>query len=430
MLKRKLSLLLIIALLTLIITACPNNAEQVVDDQGTTTTESVAGDTLEPDLSDLSDIKPEWDLTLPALKDVFAEHFAIGNIMEPGQLSQSDTTRMFLHHYNFVTAENCMKPSNISRATGSFNFGDTDRLIHWAETNNFKIHGHTLVWHSQSAAWLTTQEDRKTPLTREEARNNMELYINEVAGRYAGQIHSWDVVNEAFLTNVSSTPDDWRTALRAHAEDAEGSPWYKAYDNGADHANGEGGWDYIYDAYVFARAADPNAILYYNDFNETYQGKRNAIAMMVEELNEIWKTDPRNTEPGRLLIEGIGMQAHYWTSDLKLDDVEDTIIRFIETGVILSVSEIDIPLGSWRGYNEPTESNYRAQAYFYGNVFEIFLEYSEHIERVTFWGKQDNQSWRKNGYPMLFDEDLQAKPSYWAVVGTMGYTREDWEAGL
>lgn len=362
---------------------------------------------------------PEWDLTLDSLGEAYADHFLIGNIMEPVQTGDDKTTAMFKHHYNVVTSENAMKPVNMTTAKGEYKFDQADLLINWAEENGLLVHGHTLVWHSQSAQWLTMNQDR-TPLTREEAKANMEEYINTVAGRYAGRLISWDVVNEAFKTSVSQVPSNWRDALRK-AEDSDGSPWYQAYANGADASKGEDGSDYIYDAFVLARLADSNAVLYYNDFNETEAGKREAIAMMVEELNEKWKTDERNTQPERLLIEGIGMQAHYWTYDFSASNIEASIKRFIETGVEISVSELDIPLGFYNNYRQrteaPTKEEELMQADLYRQAFEIYKKYSGSIARVTLWGKADPQSWRFEGYPLMFDKNFAAKEAYFAVMG-------------
>ncbi|MCL2637627.1 MAG: endo-1,4-beta-xylanase [Oscillospiraceae bacterium] len=367
----------------------------------------------------------EWDLTIPSLKEVFADYFPIGNILEPAEAFEGKTAEMFTYHYNFVTAENAMKPSYIARTPHDwdFSFHRLDMYIDWALENDIQVVGHTLVWHSQSAAWLTNDEEGN-PLTRAEARVNMERYINTVAGHFAGRIYSWDVVNEALRTSVGSppiTPADegwWKNMLRTGSESSanEASAWYAAYANGMDEAAGECPSDYIYDAFVFARLADPNAILYYNDFNETGAGKREAMAQMTEEINARWETDPRNTEPGRLLLEGIGMQAHYWTSDLSPVSVELTIMRFAETGAKVSITEIDIPMGRYGAYEDATEENLTLQAKLYRDVFDVFMRHSDSIERVTFWGKADPQSWRKEGSPLLFNANFEAKEAYHSIL--------------
>lgn len=364
-------------------------------------------------------VKPEWDLTLDSIKAAYADYFMIGNIIEPGQISDDKTTAMVKHHYDVITAENSMKPENLSKVKGVYNFDNADKLVTWAEENGIKVHAHTLVWHSQSAAWLNKAGDG-TPLTRAEAKANMEEYINNVAGHYAGKVISWDVVNEAFLPGVSTAPANWKDALRKFEDGGNGSPWYQAYENGADQSKGEDGSDYLYDAFVFTRLADPNAVLYYNDFNETETGKREAIASMVEALNEKWKSDERNTEPDRLLVEGIGMQAHYWTGDLQVSNVEASIERFIKTGAKVSVSELDIPHGDYMSYKQrtaaPTKEEEMKQADLYRKLFEVYLKYASNIERVTFWGKADSQSWRFEGYPLLFDKNFAPKEAYYAIM--------------
>ena len=277
---------------------------------------------------------PEWDLSLPSLAETYKDYFMIGNVMSAHQTADTELTAMYKHHYNLVTAENDMKPLYLSPAKSQYNFTNADTLINWAAANNLKVHGHTLVWHSQSAAWLTTGADGK-PLTRAEARANMEEYITKVAGHFRGKVISWDVVNEAF-SDGSGIPANWKDALRKDA------PWYLAYENGADQSKGESGADYIYDAFVFTRLTDPEATLFYNDYNETDSWKREAMAMMAEELNAKWKTDKRNTQPDRLLIEVLGMQAHYWTAN-NVYAVDAAIGRFIKAGVKVAVTELDIP---------------------------------------------------------------------------------------
>ncbi|MCL2697841.1 MAG: endo-1,4-beta-xylanase [Oscillospiraceae bacterium] len=364
----------------------------------------------------------EWDLTLPSLKEVFADYFPIGNILEPNEIADGRTTDMFLHHYNFLTAENAMKPVNIARTPGEWDFGmrRLDLMVDWALENDVQVVGHTLVWHSQSAPWLTGDEDGN-PLTRAEARDNMERYINAVAGHFAGRIYSWDVVNEALLTSVGAPPPVveegwWKDVLRTEKGERDSSPWYAAYANGMDEEAGEHPSDYIYDAFVFTRIADPNAILYYNDFNETSAGKREAMAQMTEELNARWLGDPRNDAPGRLLVEGLGMQAHYWTADLNPINVEMTILRFAQTGAIISITELDIPMGRYGGFEAATEENLRKQADLYRDVFEVLMRHADKIERVTLWGKADPQSWRSEGSPLLFNGSFEAKDSFTNIV--------------
>ncbi|MCL2662498.1 MAG: endo-1,4-beta-xylanase [Oscillospiraceae bacterium] len=353
----------------------------------------------------------DWYLDVPALHELFGGYFYVGNIMEPGVLNDPSTVDMFLHLYNSVTAENSMKPGNVTPRRGEWNLSGPDRLVDWAEENNIRFHGHTLVWHSQSAPWLT-EDSNGNPLTRTEARENMEYFISYYVGRYAGRIASWDVVNEAFTDSVpeSASGADWRNRLRSN------SPWYRAYNNGLDEAAGECPSDYIYDAFVFTRLADPATKLFYNDFNEESPGKREVIASMTEELNRRWRDDQRNNDPNRLLIEGLGMQAHYWTDWLDPNDVRDTIIRFAQTGARVAITELDLPIGRWNAFGEDSEENLEHQAKLYGELFRIFVELSDYIDSVTLWGRADHQSWRAQGFPLIFNRRLEPKPAFWAIA--------------
>ncbi|MBD3921783.1 endo-1,4-beta-xylanase [Paenibacillus sp. PR3] len=362
----------------------------------------------------------QWDLTLPSLKDAYSKYFKIGNIMEPTQTTDATLTTMYDKQYNVVTAENSMKPENLLRNISSasdlsdlskYNFAGSDQIVQWAEDHNQSIHGHTLVWHSQTPAFINTG----TSGTRAAAKANMETFINNVIAHFdSPNLISWDVVNEAFDDNTAKFDgSDWRTGLRT------GSPWYTAYANGADASKGESGADYIYDAFAFAHLAqtqiDSTATLYYNDYNETY--KYEEIAQMVEDLNAQWEQDSRYD--GRKLVEGIGMQSHFWINskpDVNVQEVERAIKRFVETGARISVSELDIPYSANNNYHLD-EAKLAEQAQQYGTLFTIYKQYAESIDRVTFWGKADIQSWRSSGMPLLFDNSFRPKAAFWTVIG-------------
>ena len=366
---------------------------------------------------------PEWDLRLPSLAEVYSDFFIFGNILEPHEINNIETVNMFLHHYRVVTAENSMKPGPISSGPGVFSLDNADRLVDWAIENDIYVHGHVLVWHSQSAPWLTNHPNGD-PLTRDEARDNMELYINTVAGHFRGRIRTWDVVNEIF-DGGTGIPEDWRDpdVIRTN------SAWYIAFSNGADPSLGESGADFVYDAFVFARLADPYAILYYNDYNETQGWRREVMAMMAEDLNERWRHDPRNTDPDRLLVEGLGMQSHYWVDNLNVDEVHQTLRRFIDAGVQVSITELDIPLGTFSNQHDGSDlSDEQAlvQAMLYAELFEVYKRYANYIDRVIVWGKADPQSWRAAGLPLMFDRLFQAKPAFYAVLDPRGFLVSNW----
>jgi endo-1,4-beta-xylanase len=345
-----------------------------------------------------------WDLTLPSLHKHFKDRFMMGNILSPPDFDDTAMMEMYCHHYNCVTAENLMKPVHITSAPGVYDFTQADRLVKWAEKNNIALIGHTLVWHAQSAPWLNRNPDG-TALTRAEAKANLEAFIRTYAGRYSGRIYSWDVINEMFR-DINEFSGDWRSHLRQEEPKANNTAhWYLAYGNA----------DYVFDAFYFARKYDPLAILYYNDYNEEVPAKRDAIAQMVEDINAQWLKHPEYDN--RLLVEGIGMQSHHNHVHTKLDNVRAAIQRFAQTGARIAVTELDFTYGSSETPAVPlTAEQDKAQAEMYGELFAVYSEYSKYIERVTFWAKNDGQSWRKWGSPVLFDANGAAKPAFHAIL--------------
>lgn len=363
--------------------------------------------------------EPAWNLKLPSLKEYYRNYFKIGNIIEPGQSTDPTLTAMFKKQYNVVTAENAMKPDAMLGTMTSasdltdpskYRFEGADQIVQWAEDNGLLIHGHALVWHSQTPTFMNTGASGN----REAARANMQTFITQAITHFdSPNFMSWDVVNEAFDDNTANfNGTDWRTGLRKN------SPWYIAYENGADKDNGESGADYIYDAFVFAHLAQAEigstAKLYYNDYNETY--KYEQIAQMVEDLNAKWEQDERYD--GRLLIEGIGMQSHFWIGQnpgVEEEEVVTAIERFIETGATIAVSELDIPYANNNGYHLDDERQ-AFQAEQYATLFGIYKQYADHIERVTFWGNADSMSWRGAGMPLLFDNSYRPKKAFYELL--------------
>ena len=369
-----------------------------------------------------------WDLELPSLATLLEPYFSFGNIYSTHTLMTAfDTDAAFLHHFNAVTAENAHKPDhiagpgNLSRvpSPAGFNFTSVDSIVNWAIEHELLLVGHALVWHGQSPNWLFREVDG-SPLTREEAKERMAFYMRTLSEHFTeqgtlGAFYSWDVVNEAISSDGGvwrDRPGNWRTQMRAD------SPWLLAFANGADEEAGEHASDFIFYAFYYARRYFPFSILYYNDYNEEIPAKREAIAQMVEEINEQWKAHP--DYDGRLLIEAIGMQSHYhlegWTTNLS--NVPIALDRFIATGARVSVTELDITLGGSGSAAHPylNEEQLQRQAEAYARVFGYYLERANYLSRVSVWGMADHKSWRGNGFPLLFNNFFQAKPAFYAIV--------------
>ncbi|MCL2443717.1 MAG: endo-1,4-beta-xylanase [Treponema sp.] len=334
---------------------------------------------------------------LPALKTIYQDYFLIGNIIN-GRYMTGEYLELLTTHFNTVTCENQMKPDHLApnRKGGQYNWSSADNMINEMAANGIQVHGHTLVWHNQTREWMF----QGTP---EEVRENMVNHINTVLAHFKGRVFSWDVVNEAVRERVNpgDQNSDWRTQLRTT------SGWYRAM-----------GADYIELAFRTARAADPDIVLYYNDYNMNNQRKAQVVANMIKDINDRYRAEGND----RNLIEGIGLQAHYGFN-VRVDDVRATMDRFIELGLEISISELDVEIrsvgsGSFgTGKDTPTsEVEQRTQAIVYAQLFNLFKEYKDHIVRVTMWGMDDELSWKSLGNPCLWDAYLRPKQAFWAVV--------------
>jgi len=232
--------------------------------------------------------------------------------------------------------------------------------------------------------------------------NRLADHIQVTAGHFAGQVYSWDVVNEAIGDSPSFL--NWRNSIRQ-------SDLWKSFKQGA--AEGESGADYIDFAFRQAREADPGAVLYYNDYGLDNSVKARTVAAMVKELNEAWLAEGND----RLLIEGIGMQGHY-NLTTSPEAVDKSIKLFADLGVMISITELDITTG---GGDELSEADELKQAAQYAELFKVFKANADAIERVTFWGLDDGSSWRASNYPLLFHSDLSPKQAWFAVADPEGW---------
>lgn len=341
---------------------------------------------------------------LTPVKDVYESDFLVGTAISAEDL---DGVRLQLmnKHFNAVTAGNAMKPDALQRTEDVFTFEAADAMVDKALAEGHKVHGHVLVWHQQSPDWMNIGKDENgndVPLSREEALDHLQKHIDTVVKHFGDRVISWDVVNEAMNDNPAN-PEDWENALRR-------SPWFQAI-----------GPDYVEQAFLAARKAlDDRQLndvkLYYNDYNEDNQNKATAIYHMVKEINERYAQE----HPGTLLIDGLGMQGHY-NLNTNPENVKLTLERFLSLGVTVSITELDIMAGSNR---QQTEKEAGSQAYLYAVLMDLFKNYAENIERVTFWGLDDGTSWRAENSPLPFDSRLQAKKAYYAIIDPEAYMED------
>ncbi|WP_310832211.1 endo-1,4-beta-xylanase [Paenibacillus pedocola] len=341
---------------------------------------------------------------LVPVKAAYQNDFLIGNAITAEDLEGVRLELLKMHH-NVATAGNAMKPDALQPTKGNFTFDAADAMVDKVLAEGMQMHGHVLVWHQQSPAWMNTATDAEgntTALGRDEALVNLRTHIQTVMEHFGDKVISWDVVNEAMNDNPPN-PADWETSLRQ-------SPWKNAI-----------GADYVEQAFLAAREVldahpDWNIKLYYNDYNEDNQNKAQAIYNMVKTINDRYAL----THPGKLLIDGVGMQSHY-SINTNPDNVKLSLEKFISLGVEVSITELDIQAGSNYQLSDKLAD---AQGYLYAQLMDLYKAHSANIARITFWGMDDNTSWRASSNPLLFDKSLQAKPAYYGVIDPAKFMAE------
>jgi GH35 family endo-1,4-beta-xylanase len=297
------------------------------------------------------------------------------------QTEREEAARQF----NMMVCENEMKFDALEPSRNSFSFGSADNLVTLAQQNNMAIRGHCLVWHSQCPTWVSSDNGKKNDKnwTRAEALDIMKNHITKVMTHFKGKVREWDVVNECLdddQSTVRSNPDSYD--LRKQ------SVWQLAI-----------GDDYIDSAFVFAHRADPDAELYLNDYGVELQGKAKSLAF--------YNLAMRLKERG-IPIHGVGLQCHFSTGDVDSVKLDNTIRRFEEAGLKCIITELDM------GIPSTSEQNLLEQARCYRVITDIVLNH-DNCPSMVIWGTKDNDSWRTDSNPLLYDSGMGKKKAWYAV---------------
>jgi len=279
---------------------------------------------------------------------------------------------------NMLTPGNEMKWDTTEPNRGQFYFAPADSLVASAVAANQRVRGHTLVWHNQAPAWVHS-------LDTAGLRQAMLDHINAEVTHYKGKLYSWDVVNEAFNDDGTRRQSFWQQKL------------------------GDG---YIADAFRATRAADPNVKLYYNDYNTDGIGaKSDAVYNLVKSFKQ-----------QGVPIDGVGLQAHLILGQVP-DSMRQNIQRFVDLGVEVAITELDIRMDT-----PSTPDKLATQASDYGKVADACLAVRGCVG-ITTWGLSDKYSWIPSTFPgqgaaLPFDDNLQPKPAYNALVTSYGGTTQ------
>ena len=326
----------------------------------------------------------------------------VGAAVNPARLSEPNYAGTLAREFNMIEAENVMKWPYTEPARGQFSFEHGDEVAAFAEAHQMKVRGHNLLWFSHNPAWLTDGH-----FTPPELRDIMHQHIAHVAGHYAGKVFAWDVVNEAF---------DSRGGL-TH------SIWYDRPGTGL----ASQGTAYIEQAFRWAREADPNALLFYNDYAaETMNAKSDAIYAMVTDFK-------RRGVP----IDGVGLQMHLSLLDAaRLSSLDANINRLAALGLQVHITEMDVGLPLRISEQTAGQSNpastlasgsavdtaaLQRQAGLYGLVAAVCAR-DPGCTAFQTWGFTDRYSWipafthGQRGAGLLFDADYKPKLCYDAVL--------------
>lgn len=336
-----------------------------------------------------------------SLKNSFKNYFLIGAAINAAQIEEKEPNAAILipQQFNSITPENIMKCEVIHPQWDKYNFDLADKYVAYGKKNKMFIVGHTLVWHSQLSPFINNIQSSDSLMMF------MTNHINTVAGRYAGKVNSWDVVNEALNEDGTLRKSIFLEKL---------------------------GEDYLSKAFELAAKADPNAELYYNDYNIEQPKKRAGAIKLIKKI-----------QASGTKIDGVGIQAHWSINGPPLQDIENSIIEFSALGLKISFTELDLTVlpNPWDLKGADVNQNFEGSPFMnpypnglpdslqrklakdYEDLFKLFIKYKNKIERVTFWGVNDGQSWLngwpikgRTNYPLLFDSNFKPKLAFKKVM--------------
>ncbi|WP_315083460.1 endo-1,4-beta-xylanase [Bacteroides heparinolyticus] len=333
------------------------------------------------------------------LKDALGDKFLIGTALNTRQSSGQDTNavKVVKKHFNAIVAENCMKSEVLQPEEGRYDFRQADEFVKFGEDNGMTVTGHCLIWHSQCPRWFLVDKDGKN-VSAEVLKQRMKEHITTVVSRYKGRILGWDVVNEAIMEDGSYRKSKFYEIL---------------------------GEEFIPLAFQYAHEADPDAELYYNDYNMHEPGKRATVVKLVNDLKK-----------RGLRIDAVGMQGHVGMDYPDLSEFEASMEAYAATGAKVMITEFDMsalptisrsanvadrvdfekktlnPYPNGLPDSVSVEWNARMETF-----MNLFIKHADYVTRVTAWGVSDRDSWKNNfpmrgrtDYPLFFDREYRPKP--------------------
>jgi len=317
-------------------------------------------------------------MAIPPLRNIAEKcGIYIGAAVERSLLDIPDYAYILKQEFNILTTENALKFGPVHPQPNVYSFGDADYIINFAESNGMRVRGHTLVWHQQLPGWVAQGK-----YTREEWINILREHIMTVVGRFRGRIYAWDVVNEAIADDGTLRDTVWLRNI---------------------------GPEYIEMAFRWAHEADPQALLFYNDYGaEGLNAKSDAIYNLVKGLLE--KGVP---------IHGVGLQMHISLENPpNPQEVAANIKRLNELGLEVHITEMDVRIRMPAKWEDLIK-----QAEIYRDILRVCLT-ADNCKAFVMWGFTDKYSWIPGyfsgyGAALIFDEFYAPKPAYYYIAATL-----------
>lgn len=329
------------------------------------------------------------------LKDAYKDYFSVGVAVNMRNISTPEQIAIIKKDFNSITAENDMKPQPTEPAYGQFNWENADKIANFCRSNGIKLRGHCLIWHNQIGQWMY-QDEKGNLVSKEKLFENMKHHITAIMQRYKDVVYAWDVVNEAI------SDGGWqgrRPAMGEKPSPYRNSPLYQI-----------AGDEFIKKAFIYAREADPDVLLFYNDYNAADPGKRDRIYNMVKSMKE-----------EGVPIDGIGMQGHYNVYGPSIEDVDAALTKYSTIVKHIHITELDIraneemggQLNFSQGGGNINQVVRTLQEDQYTRLFKVFRKHKDVISNVTFWNLSDRDSWLgSRNYPLPYDENYKPKRVY------------------
>lgn len=278
--------------------------------------------------------------------------------------------------FNSFTPENIFKADYLHPEENYFDWSAADSLVDFCIAYNKRLHGHTLIWHQQIPSWIENFQGDELAWEL-----MMKTHIQTIVTHFKGKVTAWDVVNEAFEEDGTLRNSIWREKI---------------------------GDDYIQKAFQYAHEADPDALLFYNDYNlESNNKKRKAVLEFFTNMHD-----------SGVQIDGIGMQTHIDVCSARSKEIVEAFGDVVEANYLLHISELDIAINPKGKKINNKQDSFHDQAILLGEIVKGYNNLPPALQYgITFWGVSDTQSWirtyyNREDYPLLYDDNYQVKPCY------------------